>query len=549
MYYQLSSILGAAVLVVPILASPAPIPAPKPAYTVVFSDVIANGPAPTGLEKRDSCGAVKKVVNDLKLVSKLAYPFCSSYIRIPKVTQTSTVAITTTAADVTTATTITPTDTSFVTVTETATVTAGATPPLGKRDISLPPYVSKYVASQVSQACSCLSIPKATTTVTASVQTTLPPKTITGTVTATPVTTTSTVTTTTTTTVTPIPDLCDDANLNKVFDAFQTADAPGVSYGDASSPRACCLDCNKTKDCLAFYLYGGQCRLYTTPSKGGPLTGPGGPDKCPTGITSDTKQLGNYEFIRQFASNPSNTVIGTVRDKKATEKKLAADGIKNVTLFEADITDLPALKKVAAETAELTGGSLDYLINNAGYISDVSAYKTLADFEDDFTVLEKDLLQCFNVNTVGIIKTTNALIPLLQKGKAKKVISLSTGLGDLDFTNQSEIPYSPSYSISKAALNAVVAKYNTMYKKDGILFLAISPGVVDTGNPGNAPPPEGNDMGQKFGAWASVHAPDFAGPISTEESVKAMLKVVENASVEKGDGGSFVSHLGNKKWL
>ncbi len=43
--------------------------------------------------------------------------------------------------------------------------------------------------------------------------------------------------------------------------------------------------------------------------------------------------------------------------------------------------------------------------------------------------------------------------------------------------------------------------------------------------------------------------PHFKGPISPEESVKSVLAVVENASVERGDGGSYVSHYGNKQWL
>jgi len=51
------------------------------------------------------------------------------------------------------------------------------------------------------------------------------------------------------------------------------------------------------------------------------------------------------------------------------------------------------------------------------------------------------------------------------------------------------------------------------------------------------------------GAKFQVYAPDFAGPIAAEDSVKAVLRVVENASLEKGDGGAFLSHMGNKKWI
>ena len=45
------------------------------------------------------------------------------------------------------------------------------------------------------------------------------------------------------------------------------------------------------------------------------------------------------------------------------------------------------------------------------------------------------------------------------------------------------------------------------------------------------------------------YAPDFKGPVSPEVAVKNVMKVVGDASVEKGDGGAFLSHLGNKQWL
>ena len=47
----------------------------------------------------------------------------------------------------------------------------------------------------------------------------------------------------------------------------------------------------------------------------------------------------------------------------------------------------------------------------------------------------------------------------------------------------------------------------------------------------------------------ATYAPHFQRPLTTEESVKAVMGVVDKASIEKGDGGAFVSHLGTKQWL
>lgn len=72
-----------------------------------------------------------------------------------------------------------------------------------------------------------------------------------------------------------------------------------------------------------------------------------------------------------------------------------------------------------------------------------------------------------------------------MKGKVKKVISITTGLADLDLTNEGDVDFGALYAASKAALNIIVAKFSAQYKKEGVLFLSISPGVVDTGKAAN----------------------------------------------------------------
>ena len=84
---------------------------------------------------------------------------------------------------------------------------------------------------------------------------------------------------------------------------------------------------------------------------------------------------------------------------------------------------------------------------------------------------------------VGIIHTTNAFLPLLKataKEHTARVITLSTGIADLDFTFAAKLPFSAPYSITKAATNMVVAKYAVRFRDENIVFLGISPGFVNT---------------------------------------------------------------------
>ena len=45
------------------------------------------------------------------------------------------------------------------------------------------------------------------------------------------------------------------------------------------------------------------------------------------------------------------------------------------------------------------------------------------------------------------------------------------------------------------------------------------------------------------------YEPNFKGNISPEESVTAMRSVIQDVSIDKGNGGDFLSHHGNKRWI
>ena len=187
---------------------------------------------------------------------------------------------------------------------------------------------------------------------------------------------------------------------------------------------------------------------------------------------------------------------------------------------------------------------------------------------DDPQTLIKDLRASFETNVIGVINTVNTFIPLLRKGQEKKVFTLSTGAADIDLINQVDIADAAPYAISKAALNAAVAKYNALYKKEGILFMAISPGLVDTGelvpselfkhrpigdyvhshivDSDNAEDMKAfQDMASRFAAYAG----HVTTPITPQESVSLMLNLFERSSIESGNGGTFVSQHGTKQWL
>ncbi|KAF8204483.1 hypothetical protein K438DRAFT_1580049 [Mycena galopus ATCC 62051] len=257
-------------------------------------------------------------------------------------------------------------------------------------------------------------------------------------------------------------------------------------------------------------------------------------------VTGAARGIG-LEFVTQLSVDDKNIVFAIVRNK-ATAGKINALSRNNITILEADITDPKSLVLAADEVSKATGGKLDYLINNAGKTNHPGV--TIDQFPNP-EALENDLLDTFKTNTIGAIHCTNTFLPLLKNGLVKKVISISSGMGDLDVTVSGEAVGEPSYSISKAALNMAMAKYAAQYKAEGFTFLSISPGMVRTSMlPTETEAAEEWKMlleaGLKFD-------PDFKGPITVQESVKMQLEVIDRWTVEQS--GAFVSHFGNKQWI
>ena len=65
-----------------------------------------------------------------------------------------------------------------------------------------------------------------------------------------------------------------------------------------------------------------------------------------------------------------------MRDAAGTKKKVSIElpGRSNIHILAGDLRDYDSLKSAAAETAAITGGSLDYLISNAALVTSTDAY-------------------------------------------------------------------------------------------------------------------------------------------------------------------------------
>ncbi|KAJ7361115.1 hypothetical protein DFH08DRAFT_911004 [Mycena albidolilacea] len=229
-------------------------------------------------------------------------------------------------------------------------------------------------------------------------------------------------------------------------------------------------------------------------------------------VTGAARGIG-LEFVRQLSADSNNTVFALVRNK-GTATELNDLSRNNIIL-------------AANEVSKATNGKLDYLISNAGKTNHPGLTIDQLSNSSSISLLVL-LFSWFKTNTIGAVHCTNAFLPLLKNGSVKKVICISSGLGDSDVTVATQAVGEPSYSISKAALNMVVAKYAAQYKADGFTFLALSPGMVKTSMLPTA----------RF-------APDFKGPITPEKSVKMQLEVINRWTVEESGALCLISGTNN----
>ncbi|KAI1157042.1 hypothetical protein F4825DRAFT_401918 [Nemania diffusa] len=259
-----------------------------------------------------------------------------------------------------------------------------------------------------------------------------------------------------------------------------------------------------------------------------------------------------YAFLTELTKDTQNTVIGLVRDRAGTAKKVSEDetmkGRSNYHLVTAELTNYESLKKAAAEVSTITSGAIDYLIASAGYVSLFDTLDPLSYLgETQPKELEEDMKKSFDVNVVGQVHLINLFLPLVLKGKAKKVISLTTGFADLDFTNENTVYTAAGYSVSKAAMNMAIAKYNAYFGEQGVHFLSVTPGAVEVGMYKDCTPEQ---MAKLTPLWAkfAAYQPNFKGPVTPEHAVRDMKAVWESTTAQK-DGGAFLSQFGNKQWL
>jgi NAD(P)-dependent dehydrogenase (short-subunit alcohol dehydrogenase family) len=210
-------------------------------------------------------------------------------------------------------------------------------------------------------------------------------------------------------------------------------------------------------------------------------------------ITGANRGLG-FEVARQLAEKAFHVFL-SARHREAGEKAAAIlqkNGAK-VSFVALDVSDPKSIKSAAQELAA-TVDHLDVLVNNAALLED----EHLSVLEVGTKLMQRTLV----INTIGPLLVAQAFYPLLAKSDFARVINVSSGSGALSEMGT----YSPAYSISKTALNAVTVQLANAFKPKGIAVNSVCPGWVRT-DMGGRHAPLSVAQGADTIVWLATEAP------------------------------------------
>jgi NAD(P)-dependent dehydrogenase (short-subunit alcohol dehydrogenase family) len=179
-------------------------------------------------------------------------------------------------------------------------------------------------------------------------------------------------------------------------------------------------------------------------------------------ITGANKGLG-HETARRLIALGHTVYMGA----RSTELGGAAASELGGQFVQLDVADDASVESAFAALDEREG-HLDVLVNNAG-VSTADVTGPVA-------------LRVFDTNAIGVIRVTQAALPLLQKSENPVVVNVSSALGSFwAVTNPERRQFHfPSivYGASKAAVSMLTVQYAKTYPD--IKFNAVEPGFTAT---------------------------------------------------------------------
>jgi NAD(P)-dependent dehydrogenase (short-subunit alcohol dehydrogenase family) len=180
-------------------------------------------------------------------------------------------------------------------------------------------------------------------------------------------------------------------------------------------------------------------------------------------VTGSSSGIG-YETSLMLAKN-GFLVYATMRNLKKSEsiRSIAAKENLPIRITQLDVTDDVSIKN-AVQTVLTEKGRIDVLVNNAGYV-----------LEGAFEDLSVDEIKAqYETNVFGLIRTTQAVLPIMRKQKSGIIVNISSAAGRFGY------PGGSAYISTKFAVEGLSESMAYELEPFGIKVIIIEPGVIRT---------------------------------------------------------------------
>jgi NAD(P)-dependent dehydrogenase (short-subunit alcohol dehydrogenase family) len=176
-----------------------------------------------------------------------------------------------------------------------------------------------------------------------------------------------------------------------------------------------------------------------------------------------------FELVRRLLEEGHWVFAGRFNPEEQGLAELASEFGEQLILLDLDVGSDASVQAAATKVREYTD-SLDLLINNAAILGDI---ETTVLGELDFD----EMLQVFNVNALGSLRVTNALIELILNSPSRTIANISSEAGSI---GQCYRDSWFAYTMSKAAVNMHSNVVHKGVKARGGQVLVLHPGWVQT---------------------------------------------------------------------
>jgi len=180
-------------------------------------------------------------------------------------------------------------------------------------------------------------------------------------------------------------------------------------------------------------------------------------------VTGSSAGIG-YETALLLARNGFLT-YATMRNPNKSEniKSVATKESLPIHIKQLDVTDDGSVED-AVQAIFSEAGRIDVLVNNAGYVL-TGAFEDLAIDE---------IKSQFETNVFGLIRTTQAVLPIMRKQKSGTIVNISSAAGRFGFPGQS------AYISTKFAVEGLIESISYELEPFGIRIVLVEPGVIRT---------------------------------------------------------------------